>query len=244
LLDAVRRARRHGVRDVRVFTTGAIFLPQQKDIPEQHASFAAVLAGDRPSWLERPKPLDAWDASGLALAFVPRLVHADATITPLGQSAPKHLHPRGAAEIRMHDTRIGTLGPLHPDVADALDLGGGVHVVEIDLEALDALGVRHPVYAPIPKFPAATRDIALVVKDGIPAGDVLSKIREAAGNLAEDVQLFDRFTGGQVPAGHSSLAFHVVYRGAEKTLTDAEVDAAHEKVVAEMSRRFGASLRA
>jgi phenylalanyl-tRNA synthetase beta chain len=104
--------------------------------------------------------------------------------------------------------------------------------------------VNHPTYAAIPKFPAATRDIALVVKDGIPAGDVLASLREAAGPLAEDVQLFDRFTGGQVPAGHSSLAFHVVYRGADKTLTDAEVDAAHEKVVAEMSRRFGASLRA
>ena len=81
------------------------------------------------------------------------------------------------------------------------------------------------------------------MKDDIPAGEVLATLREAAGPLAEDVQLFDRFVGGQVPAGHASLAFHVVYRGAERTLTDAEVDAAHEKVVAEMSRKFGASLR-
>ncbi len=254
LLDAVRRARRHGVRDVRLFTTGAIFLPRneasppesEENIPEQRASFAAVLAGDRPSWLERPTSFDAWDASGVATSFIPRLVHADAVITPLGANAPKHLHPRGAAEIRVHHTRIGTLGPLHPDVADALDLGGSVHVVEIDLEALDALAVQHahPTYAPIPRFPAATRDLALVVKDGTPAGDVLAKIREAAGNLAEDVHLFDRFVGGPVPAGHANLAFHVVYRGADKTLTDAEVDAAHEKVVAEVSRVFGASLRA
>jgi phenylalanyl-tRNA synthetase beta chain len=246
LLDAVRRARRHGVRDVRLFTTGAIFLPRKDDIPEHRASFAAVLAGDRPAWLERPTSFDAWDASGLATSFVPRLVHADAVITPLAGNAPKHLHPRGAAEIRVHDTRIGTLGPLHPDVIDALDLGGPVHVVEIDLEALDSVAAQdaHATYVPIPRFPAATRDLALVVKDGTPAGDVLAKIREAAGNLAEDVQLFDRFTGGPVPAGHANLAFHVVYRGADKTLTDAEVDAAHEKVVAEVSRRFGASLRA
>ena len=248
LLDAVRRARRHGVRDVRLFTTGAIFLPRSEDIPEQRATFAAVLAGDRPTWLERPTPLDAWDASGLATAFIPRLVHADATITPLAKKSPRHLHPRGAAEIIVHNTRIGTLGPLHPDVIEALDVGGPVHVVEIDLEAIEALGIQHATYTPIPKFPAATRDIALVVKDGIPAGDVLASLREAAGALAEDVQLFDRFSGGpemkQVPAGHASLAFHVVYRSAEKTLTDAEVDAAHEKVVAEMSRRFGASLRA
>src|SRR5207302_10938416 len=122
LLDAVGRARRHGVRDVRLFTTGAIFLRREKDLPEQRASFAAVLAGDRPAWLERPKPLDAWDASGLVTSFVPRLVHAEAAIVPLGKGAPAHLHPRGAAEIRVHDTHIGFLGPLHPDVIDALDL--------------------------------------------------------------------------------------------------------------------------
>jgi phenylalanyl-tRNA synthetase beta chain len=82
------------------------------------------------------------------------------------------------------------------------------------------------------------------VKDGIPAGDVLRTVREAAGPLAEDVQLFDRFSGGSVPAGHVNLAFHVVYRAEDRTLTDAEVDKAHEKVVAEMAKRFGASLRA
>jgi phenylalanyl-tRNA synthetase beta chain len=244
LLDAVRRARRHGEHDVRLFTTGSIFLPREKELPEERASFAAVLAGDRPSHLERPKPFDVWDASGLATAFLPRLVHAQAEIVPQPEQGPKHLHPRGRAEIRVKNTRIGTLGPLHPDVDDALDLGGPVMVVEIDLDALDAVGLTHPEYVPIPRFPAATRDIALVVKDGIPAGDVLRTLREAAGPLAEDVHLFDRFSGGSVAAGHVSLAFHVVYRTGDRTLTDAEVDKAHEKVVAEMGQRFGASLRA
>ena len=69
-------------------------------------------------------------------------------------------------------------------------------------------------------------------------------MREAAGELAEDVQLFDRFVGGAVPAGHASLAFHVVYRAPDRTLTDAEVDARHAQVVAEVDKRFGATLRA
>ncbi len=247
LLDAVHRARRYGVSDVRVFATGSIFLDAPSLAPtgiEERASFAAVLAGDRPSHLERPKPFDAWDASGLATALVPRLVHASAEIVPQHDAGPKHLHPRGRAEIRVHNTRVGALGPLHPDVVDALNLDGTIMVVEIDLDALAGLGISHAQYAPIPRFPAATRDVALVVKESVPAGDVLQALREAAGPLAKDVQLFDRFSGGPVPAGHVSLAFHVVYLAEDRTLTDAEVDASHAKVEAEMHRRFGASLRA
>jgi phenylalanyl-tRNA synthetase beta chain len=267
LLEAVRRARRRGVGDVRLFTTGSLFLGE-----EERASFAAVLAGDRPAYLERPSAYDVWDASGLATALVPRLVHALAEIVPTSEGSP-HLHPRGRAEVRVSGKKVGTLGPIHPDVDDALDLGGPVMVVEIDLEAVVAvdgsaaggtsqtlgvdgsaaggtsqtLGVGHPAYVPIPRHPSATRDIALVVRDGVPAGDVLRALREAAGPLATDVTLFDRFVGGSVPAGHASLAFHVIYQAPSDnphTLTDAEVDASHQKVVAEMERRFGASLRA
>jgi phenylalanyl-tRNA synthetase beta chain len=73
---------------------------------------------------------------------------------------------------------------------------------------------------------------------------VESAVRAAAGDLAEDVHLFDRFTGGAIPADHASLAFRVVYRRADRTLTDAEVDAQHAKVVSEVTARFGATLRA
>jgi phenylalanyl-tRNA synthetase beta chain len=69
-------------------------------------------------------------------------------------------------------------------------------------------------------------------------------VREAAGELAEHVALFDRFAGGSVPQGHASLALHVVYRAPDRTLTDAEVDAAHARVVASVQKRFGATLRA
>jgi phenylalanyl-tRNA synthetase beta chain len=90
---------------------------------------------------------------------------------------------------------------------------------------------------------SSTRDVALVVKDGVPAGEVEATVRTAAGPLAEDVRLFDRFVGGQIPAGSSSLAFRVVYRSPDKTLTDAEVDAAHANVVKVVGERFGATLR-
>jgi phenylalanyl-tRNA synthetase beta chain len=253
LLAAVRRSRSRGDGNARLFATGSVFVaPEsghlarraQEDfaLPHEKPMLAAVLAGERPAHLAKPQPFDVWDAKGLAEALVQRLSRRTPTVRK--DAAIPHLHPRGAAAIYVDNTRIGSLGPLHPDAVDALDLGGEVMVVELDLEALEALGPALPRYAPIPRFPPATRDIALVVKETVPAGEVEAAVRTAAGPLAERVELFDRFTGGSLPEGHVSLAFHVIYRATDRTLTDAEVDASHQKVVAEVRARFGAALRA
>jgi phenylalanyl-tRNA synthetase beta chain len=87
------------------------------------------------------------------------------------------------------------------------------------------------------------RDLAVVVRDGVPAGDVEGAVREAAGALGVEVALFDRFVGGSVPPGHASLAVRVVYRADDRTLTDAEVDARHAEVIAAIEKRFAATLR-
>lgn len=242
LLEAVARARRFGERDVRLFSAGSVFLPTaDRALPVERPSLTVVCAGDRATWLHKPEAVDAWEAIGIAERLVQALSGHEIAIAPL--DAP-HLHPRGGAAIRVQDTQIGALGPLHPDVADAFDTGADVIVVELDLDALAKVGKKVVRYATIPRFPAATRDIAVVVKDDVPAGDVGRAIQDAAGALAERTALFDRFSGGPVPAGHVSLAFHVIYRAADRTLTDAEVDAAHAKVVDAVGKRFGATLRA
>ncbi len=248
LLEAVKNARRHGERDVREFTVGPVFLPPTKEsapLPNEQIRVAFVLAGDRPAWLEKPKAFDVWDAKGYALEIARRLTNRPVEVVPAhGTGAtPKHLHPRGAAFVDVDGARVGSFGPLHPDVVDALELDGDVLVFEMDLTPF-AAGAKTPAFQPIPRFPASTRDVALVVKDGIAAGEVEAAVRAAAGPLAEAVRLFDRFVGGQVPAGHSSLAFRVVYRASDRTLTDAEVDAAHANVVSTATSRFGATLRA
>jgi phenylalanyl-tRNA synthetase beta chain len=236
LLEAVSRARRHGERNVQLFTTGAIY---SKDA--ERLSFAAVLAGDREAWLAKPQPMSVWDAKGLAEGLVRRLAGQP---TSVRWANIDHLHPRGAAEVVVGERVIGALGPLHPDIADAMDTGPDVMVLEIDLDALASIGKRAPHYAAIPRFPAIARDIAVVVKETVPAGEVLEAARASAGPLAEHASIFDRFTGGSVPAGSVSLALRLVYRSAERTLTDAEVDAAHANVVTALDKRFGATLRA
>ncbi len=253
LLDAVRNARRHGERDVKEFTIGPVFLarngkrparPADETLPDERLRLAVVLAGERPAWLTRPVPFDVWDMKGYAIELASRLSGQPAESAAFDRAAiPRHLHPRGAAKLVVAGQEVGAFGILHPDAASALELDGEVLVLEMELDPFVA-GPKLPAFSAIPKFPASPRDVALVVKDGIPAGDVVSAVRAAAGPLAEDVRLFDRFVGGQVPAGHSSLAIRVVYRAPDRTLTDADVDAAHANVVKAVSERFGATLRA
>ncbi|MRG93596.1 phenylalanine--tRNA ligase subunit beta [Polyangium spumosum] len=255
LLEAVRRARRHGVQDARLFTVGARFLadPAQAPLADEAPSFAAVLAGYRRSPLQKPVEVDVYDAKGVALEIVERVTHEEATVAhqPEASRAP-YLHPRAAGNILVKGRVVGAFGVLHPDVVDKLDLGGPAVLVELDLRALAEVGAARPQYRPIPTLPAATRDIALTVRDEVEAGAVAAAIREAGGELCESVEVFDVFRGGSIPAGHRSLAFHVVYRDPRaatdpdkaRTLTDEEVDRRNKAVFETVHARFGATLRA
>jgi phenylalanyl-tRNA synthetase beta chain len=244
LLHVLGRARRHGERSARLFSVGTLFGSPGPSDADERLAFAAVLAGMRPAWLGKPEAVDVWDAKGLAEALVRRLLLRDTIVRPASDSRPQRLHPRGAAWIDVEGRPIGSLGPLHPDVVDAFDLGEGAVVVEVDLDALRAVGVHPARFVPLPRFPASLRDLAVVVRDEVSAGDLERAVRSAAGDLAEEVTLFDRFVGGNIPAGHASLALRVVYRAADRTLTDAEVDTRHAQVIAEIEKQFGGRLRA
>ena len=263
LLRSIDLAARRGERDARLFTLGSIFLAPlaaasrvgagpgasaaDAALPEERASFAAVLSGEQTAWLTKPQPVDLWDAKGIAVEIVRELTNRAPSVRAFAGDRPMHLHPRGAAEVSVEGHVVGRFGLLHPDVrgALALEIAGDVLVVELDLAAIDRdVGRAATVYRPIPRFPASARDLAVVVKDDVAAGDIESAVRGAAGELAEDVRLFDRFMGGAIPPEHTSLAFHVIYRRPDRTLTDAEVDAQHAKVVSAVTVRFGATLRA
>ncbi len=268
LLEALGRARRHGEAAVRLFAVGSRFLPaadetrsvarprrpeDARDLPGERPSFAAVLAGPRPTYLAAPEPLDVFDAKGIALEMAERMTHRTARARlASGGEGPRHLHPRGAGEVWVDDQRVGVFGPLHPEVVDAFDLGGEAFVVELDLAAIEGLGRRTPRHRAIPRLPPVTRDVAMVVHDDVTAEQVEAVIREAAGELCESVTLFDVFRGGSVPDDHRSLAFHLVYRDPKaalepdraRMLTDREVDQRHAQVLAAAGQRLGGQLRA
>ncbi len=269
LLETLRRARRRGEKSVGLFATGARFLPprakrgsdalaarpplpeDERLLPYEHLSFAAALGGPRRAHLEKPTDVDAFDAKGVAVELIERLTGRTSSVGHATGEGTSHLHPRAAGEVRIEDERVGLFGPLHPDVVDALDLDGPAMIVEVDLEAVERLGRPRVAFRPIPRLPAVTRDLALVVSDDVSAGDVGRAIAKSGGKLCESVELFDLFRGGSIPDGHRSLAFHVVYRDPKaatdpddaRTLTDKEVDSQHASVVRAVNEEFGATLR-
>jgi phenylalanyl-tRNA synthetase beta chain len=253
LCEALGRARRHGVDDVRLFSVGRSFLAPEPGavLPEERVGFAAVLAGARRrGGVEPAEPLDVYDAKGVALELVERLAGRGAEVSP-PEEPPAHLHPRSAAEVRIGARPVGCFGALHPDVVSALDLGGPCWVVEIDLAVLGAMGLEIRRYRPLAALPPVTRDLALVAHEDVAAGALAGAIREAAGELCESVELFDLFRGDALPAEHRSLAYHLVFRDPRassapaeaRTLTDEEVDACTARVVEAVGRRFGAVVR-
>lgn len=243
LLDAAARAARHGETPARLFAVQTVFTRKGPgELPDERLAFAAVLTGARPGWLEKPNAYDAWDAKGIAMRLVESL--GGMGVTSQAGSGELH-HPRARGELVLAENlHVASYGLLHPDVAEAYGLLGPVVVVTLDLQALARTEVLGRTFVPIPRFPASSRDLAVVVREGLAAGEVLRVLGERAGALAESVELFDRYSGKGVPDGHVSLGFRIVYRKADGTLTDAEVDGIHGRVVEEVTSRFGATVRA
>jgi phenylalanyl-tRNA synthetase beta chain len=252
LLEALKRSRRHGVGDVRLFAAGRTFLAAEEGpLPLESLRLAAVIAGERRNGLDKPQPLDVYDAKGLAVELAERIGRADCDVRGLGKEAPSHLHPRGAGELLVAGESVGTFGPLHPDVIERFDLGGDALVVELSLDVLDGFSREVPQYRPVPVLPAVSRDLAVLVDEAVIAGDLEATIRSSAGELCESVELFDRFAGKGVPDGQVSLAYHLIYRDPKaatapdkaRTLTDDEVDALYAKVVKAVASAHGATVR-
>ena len=255
LLGVAAKAKRRGERNARLYAIGARFLPGKEGelLPEERLSFAALITGYRDTYLARPGEVDFFDAKAVAEQLIARVTKRDdAAFEPIpAESAPKHLHPKASARVMVHGKPAAVLGMLHPEVAEHFDVLPATAVVEVDLALLREAGVKVPAYRPIPRLPAATRDIALVVPDATPAGELERAIAEAAGELCESVEIFDVFRGGNLPPAHRSIAFHVVYRDPKaasdpehaRTLTDEEVDRAHARVVEMARERLGARLR-
>jgi phenylalanyl-tRNA synthetase beta chain len=133
---------------------------------------------------------------------------------------------------------------MHPKIAEAYSLGDRtVLAAEFDLEAILAAVPDRYTYSPVPRFPAALRDIAVIVDDLITAERILKEIRAAGGDLLRDVRLFDLYRGEGIPHGKKSLAYALSYQAPDRTLTDKEVDKAHKKIEDRLRHVLGAQIR-
>ena len=215
-------------------------------VPDQRWHVAGILAGRRePAGVWGPGRAATWADAVEALKTIARAVRVDVTVAS-DTRAP--WHPGRCAQVRAGGPGgpvIGHAGELHPAVTAALELPARSVAFEADLDALIAASPDDALQAlPVSVYPAAKEDVAIVVDVAVPAADVLAAVREGAGDLAEQIRLFDVYTGDQVGDGRKSLAFALRLRAADRTLTADETAAVRESIVAAAARRVGGQLRA
>ena len=165
-----------------------------------------------------------------------------ASVEPGGES---WLHPGRRAKIVSGNAVLGQMGEAHPDVAARFELEvRRVYLAELPLNRMMEAAASISEVKPLPRFPAVSRDIALVMDEAVGIGSVVETIRRAAGKTLEDVKLFDLFRGAQVGPGKKSAAFALTFRAPDRTLTDAEVSSSFDKIVKVCETTHGAKLRA
>jgi phenylalanyl-tRNA synthetase beta chain len=250
LIRAAQANADRGHADVALFEVGQIF---QSDEPDGQIIAAAGLRrgtarleGVARHWDGPARPADAMDAKAdvfglLAGLGVPvgglQIVAGGAAWAHPGRSATLQFGPKGV---------IGAFGEVHPKVLKALDVKGPLVAFEIHLDALPL--PKHKPTKVKPKlvlsgFQPVTRDFAFIVDKATAAGDMVKSAQNADRALIADVSVFDLYEGPGVEAGRKSVALAVTLQPVEKTLTEAEIEAVGGKIVAEMARRYGASLR-
>ncbi|MDS1271382.1 phenylalanine--tRNA ligase subunit beta [Lipingzhangella sp. LS1_29] len=214
-------------------------------LPAQPRHVGAALAGDRePSGWWGPGRSAIWaDAIEIARVVV-RTANAEPVVRA-AESLPWHPGRCAAVYVTLADgteSLVGHAGELHPRVVQAYGLPERTVALELDLDGIElAQGV---VSAPqISTFPVATQDVALVVSAEIPVAEVENALIEGAGELLEELRLFDVYTGEQVGAGSKSVAYTLRFRAPDRTLTSEEITAARDGAVAVAAERFGATLR-
>jgi len=236
--------------DVRLFEIGPIFLTRRGEkLPTEPRHLALVLTGKRRQefWADSSEgqtgdqPLDFFDIKGVMEALAADLHLPNVTYQT---AAASYLHPGRAAELVVEGRGIGSFGQLHPNVAEAYNLGGRTVLAgELDVELLQALVPGRYAYTPVPRFPAALRDIAVVVDQDVTAERIVAEIRAAGGELLRQARLFDLYQGGSIPEGKKSLAFAFTYQADDRTLTDKEVDKAHKKIEDRLRHVLKAQIR-
>ena len=243
LLGAVLYNQNRQQNRVRLFETGLRFIPDANAEfgIRQEFVLAGVITGTAKSesWTGKAENVDFFDLKG-DLESILSLTEVGNRVKFVAK-AHRALHPGQSASIELDGKEIGFIGTIHPLIAQKLGLNGKTVVFEI---LWDAIANRRVVQAKeISKFPANRRDLALVVADNVPAGDIIEACKQAGGEKLTQVNLFDVYQGIGVASGHKSLAISLTIQDNEKTLEDDEINAVISAVLNEVKQRFNAELR-
>ncbi len=219
--------------DVKLYELATVYLPVEgQDLADEHAILTMGVYG---------KGADFFSVKGEVLALLNALRIPDVTFR--AQKNNPSYHPGRCAEIFSGDTLLGVMGQVHPLVCENYGIDREVCAVELGFNELMACRGPEPSYVPLPRFPAVTRDIALVCDAGIPAAELENTIMQNGGEYLESCVLFDVYTGAPIPAGKKSVAFSLVMRAKDQTLTDDHAEETVAAVLHALEKVNGAVIR-
>lgn len=224
----------HRNKDVRLYEMANVYLPESlplTKLPEEKMMLALGMYGKG----------DFFDMKGCVEAILDRLgITTGVTYEPKGEHS--YLHPGRKADIMMDGEVLGYLGEVHPEVADNYNLGTKTYVAVLDVAKLAEKADFDIKYQGVAKFPAVTRDISLVMKKTVLAGQIEEVIRKSGGKLLEDYHLFDIYEGENVGKDEKSLAYSIRFRAKDRTLEDKDVSAVMDKILKKLEN-LGVALR-
>lgn len=240
LVETLRYNLSHGQKDVQLFELGRVFVPNGSGV-EERTHLGIVMAGAaRPRhWSGKVRGADFFDARGMVELLAARL---GVSLEIGAGRVPGWLHPGKSAAVSYAGQTIGFVGALHPEVLARLELREEAFVVELRLDAVLEARVADVRAQALPRHPAVSRDLSILVDRGVVAGELLGWARAAAGGLLRSAQVSDRYEGPPVPDGKVSLMLTLRYQEPERTLTSEEVQASVEGVARALRER-GAEIR-
>lgn len=231
--------------DVALFEVGSVFFPKAlpvTELPDEVIKIAGAITGRRNAqgWNQANDMVDFYDAKGIIEELL-----ANLRVTRYTVESGTHyaMHPGKTALFKKGRDVIATVGEVHPAVLSAYGITKPVYIFELDATTVMKYMAKDLKYKALPKYPATSRDLAMLVDVDVNAADIEKAMTKAAGQNLTQITLFDVYTGKQVEEGKKSLAFSLTFQSNDKTLTDAEIDPAIEKIVAKLQKDFNANLR-
>lgn len=217
--------------EARFFELGSVFVPDAQ-LPKEKKVLTLGMYGPE---------IDFFDLKGAIEEIFDSVGFLDYEILP--EKTNTTFHSGRCAKIVHKGVNIGVFGEAHPEVLKNYGLKKRVYIAEIDSEYVFENSDRTIIYTPVPKYPSITRDIALVIKNDVYSADIEKVIKDNGGELLESMSLFDIYTGEQIQEGYKSLAYNIVFRSMDKTLTDDDVEPAYNKIIKALDEKLDAKLR-